>query len=152
MQIARKNYDLQLIVRGNRETEPQINADERRFVNLDIQHLSEVYQGNSLLKSPQSTQRSQSLAIHATAYESAPPTQRGTRMTQIVKIFTDLRESASSVTSIFYTNPSAFICVHLRLIFVSLSDIIQKIQIKLFPIINENGFVPVTNGILRRGK
>jgi hypothetical protein len=33
---------------------PQINADERRFVDLDIQHLSEVYQGNSLLKSPQS--------------------------------------------------------------------------------------------------
>ena len=29
------------------------NADERRFVNLNIQHLSEVYQGNSLIKSLQ---------------------------------------------------------------------------------------------------
>ncbi len=62
MQIAHKNYDMPLIVRGYRETEPQMNAqssasggrihvclrayvsmrcgghnaDERRFVNLDI--------------------------------------------------------------------------------------------------------------------
>jgi hypothetical protein len=36
MQIARKNYDLPMIVSDYRETEPQINADERRFVNLDI--------------------------------------------------------------------------------------------------------------------
>ena len=44
------------------------------------------------------------------------------------------------------------ICVHLRLIFVSLSDRIRKIQIKPFPIISENGFVPLASGILRRGK
>ncbi len=30
---------------------PQINADERRFVNLDIR-LSEVYQRNNLIISP----------------------------------------------------------------------------------------------------
>gem|GEM_PF-6280873 len=41
---------------------PQINADERRFVDLNIQHFSEVYQGNGLIISPQSTQRSQSIA------------------------------------------------------------------------------------------
>ena len=47
---------------------------------------------------------------------------------------------------------STLICVHLRLIFVSLIDIIQEIQFKLFPIINENGFVPMTSGILRGRK
>jgi len=116
MQIARKNYNLTLIVRGDRENKPQINADERRFVNLDIQHLSEVYQGNSLLKSPQSTQRSQSSALPASAYEPAPPSQRGTRMTRIGRIFTDPRASVSSAQSAFYCLPSAFYCVHPRLI------------------------------------
>ena len=33
---------------------------------------------------------------------------------------------------------STLICVHLRLIFVSLNDRIREIQFKLFPIINEN--------------
>jgi hypothetical protein len=84
-------------------------------------------------KSPQSTQRSQSSAIPATAYEQAPPSQRGTRMTQIRRIFTDMRAAVSSVASVFNRNPSAFICVHLRLIFVSLSDRTQKIQFELFP-------------------
>jgi hypothetical protein len=41
------------------------------------------------IKSPQSTQRSQSSTIPATAYEPAPPTRRRTRMTQIGRIFTD---------------------------------------------------------------
>ncbi|CAG0960289.1 hypothetical protein METP3_00786 [Methanosarcinales archaeon] len=117
MQIARKNYNLTLIVRGYRENKPQINADKRRFVNLDIQHLSEVYQRNSLIKSPQSTQSTQSSAIPATAYEPAPPSRRGTRMTRIARISTDLRASASSVQSAFYCFPSAFYCVHPRLIF-----------------------------------
>ena len=75
-----------------------------------------IFAGNNLIKSPQSTQRSQSLAIPATAYEPAPPSQRGTRM---MRIFTDLHASVSSVASILYRIPSAFICVHLRLIFVS---------------------------------
>ncbi|MCZ7402262.1 MAG: hypothetical protein O8C61_08575 [Candidatus Methanoperedens sp.] len=117
---------------------PQINADERRFVNLDIQHLSEVYQGNSLLKSPQ---RSQSFAIPATAYEPAPPSRRGTRMTRIGRIFTDMHESASSIASILYRIPSAFICVHLRLIFVSLSDKTRKIQFKRSP---QSSILPIT--------
>ncbi len=47
----------------SRITKPQMNADERRFIYLNIQHFSEVYQGNSLIKSPQSTQRSQSSAF-----------------------------------------------------------------------------------------
>ncbi len=102
MQIARKNYNLHLIVGGYIETEPQINADERRFFLLNIQHLSEVYQGNGLIKSPQSTQRSQSFAIPATTYETAPPSRRGTRMKRIARIFTDPCVSASSVKSAFY--------------------------------------------------
>jgi len=108
MQIACKNYDLTLIVRGYRENKPQINADKRRFVNLNIR-LSEVYQRNSLIKSPQSTQRSQSLAIPATAYEPAPPSRQGTRMTPIGRIFTDRRASVSSVASVLYRILSAFI-------------------------------------------
>ncbi len=99
------------------ENKPQINADERRFVNLDIQQFSEIYQRNSLIISPQSTQRSQSLAIPANAYEPAPPSRRGTRMTRIARIFADQCASVSSAQSAFYRNPSAFICVHLRLIF-----------------------------------
>jgi hypothetical protein len=39
-QIARKNQHLPKIVRGNRETKPQINADERRFVDRDFQQNS----------------------------------------------------------------------------------------------------------------
>ena len=41
--------------------------------------------------------------------------------------------------SVFYRNPSAFICVHLRLISVSLSDRTRKIKFELFHKINENG-------------
>jgi len=52
--------------------------------------------------------------------------RRGTRMTQIALIFTDPCASASSVQSVFHRIPSAFICVHLRLIFVSLSDGTRK--------------------------
>ncbi|MBU4220633.1 MAG: hypothetical protein KKA10_03265 [Euryarchaeota archaeon] len=96
---------------------PQINADERRFVNLNIQRFSEVYQINSLTKSPQSTQRSQSATIPVTAYETAPPSRRGTRMTRISRIFTDPCASVSSAQSVFHRNSSAFIRVHLRLIF-----------------------------------
>jgi len=117
---------------------PQINADERRFVNLDIQHLSEVYQGNSLLKSPQSTQ---SFAIPVTAYETAPPSRPVIRMAHIKWIFTYLHASASSVVSVLYRIPSAFIRVHLRLIFVSLSDRTRKIQFKLSP---QSSTIPVT--------
>jgi hypothetical protein len=93
------------------------SIDERRFVNLNIQRFSEFYQGNSRIKSPQSTQRSQSFSIPATAYETAPPSRRGTRMTRIARIFTDPCASASSAQSAFHRHLSAFICVHLRLIF-----------------------------------
>jgi hypothetical protein len=37
MQIARKNYDLPMMVGGDRENEPQINADERRFIDRVFQ-------------------------------------------------------------------------------------------------------------------
>jgi len=85
--------------------EPQINADERRFVNLNLQRFSKVYQRNTPIKSPQSTQRSQrsqSSAIPVTAYETAPPSRRGTRMTQIGRIFTDRCASVSCEQSVFY--------------------------------------------------
>jgi hypothetical protein len=99
---------------------PQINADERRFVNFNIQHLYEVFPGNYLIKSPQSTQRAQSSAMPATRNEKAPPPRRGTR---IARIFTDTFNpcvSASSAQSVSYRDPSgasAFVSVHPRLIF-----------------------------------
>jgi hypothetical protein len=73
------------------KNKPQINADERRFVNFNIQRLSEVFPGNSLIKSSQSTQRSQSATIPATGHEKASSSRRGTRMTRIARIFTDQR-------------------------------------------------------------
>ncbi len=134
---------------GLLENKPQINADERRFVNLNIQHFSEVYPVNCLIKSPQSTQRAQSSAIPVTTYEKAAPSRLRTRMTRIARIFTDPCVSASSAQSVFYRNPSAFICVHLRLIFVSLSDRTRKIQFKLFR--SRVGDGSVMGGILRSG-
>ena len=41
-------------------------------------------------------------------HETAQPSQRGTRMTQIARIFTDPRASASSAQSAFYCNPSVY--------------------------------------------
>jgi|GEM_PF-1702861 len=71
---------------GSLENKPQIKAEERGFVHLDIQHFSEVYPLNGLIKSPQSTQRAQSSAIPVTTYEKAAPSRFRTRMT---RIFTD---------------------------------------------------------------
>ncbi len=85
--------------------------------------------------SQQRAQRTQSSAIPVTTYEKAAASRFRTRMTQIARIFADLCVSVSSAQSVFYYIPSSFICVHLRLIFVSLSDRIQEIQLKLFPII-----------------
>ena len=73
--------------------EPQINSDERRFVNLNIQHFSEVNQRNSILKS---TQRAQSSAF--TTYEKAASRLR----TRIGRIFTDTHNLCASVKSVFH--------------------------------------------------
>ena len=48
-------------------------------------------------------------------------------------------QRTQKMTSVLHHNPSAFICVHLRLIFVSLSARVQKIQNELMP----SEFVPV---------
>ncbi|MCE8426017.1 MAG: hypothetical protein J5U17_09605 [Candidatus Methanoperedens sp.] len=93
------------------------DADERRFVNFNIQHSPGVFPGNYLIKSPQSTQRSQSSTIHAKWYEEVPPSKRGTLMTRIGRIFTDPWASVSSAQSVFYCIPSAFVSVHSRLFF-----------------------------------
>jgi len=84
------------------------------------------------IKSPQRTQSSA-----FTTNEEAVPSRLRTRMTRIARIFTDPCASASSAQSVFHRIPSAFICVHLRLIFVSLSDRIQKNQFKLFSKLNK---------------
>jgi len=71
-------------------------------------------------------------------------------LTWIEQIFTNNFNPCASAQSVFHRIPSAFICVHLRLIFVSLSDRIREIQNILFLIINENDYVPSPNGILGR--
>gem|GEM_PF-4763785 len=58
--------------------------------------------------------------------------------TRIARIFTDPCASPSSAQSVFHRIPSAFICVYLRLIFVSLSDRIQKAIIRRFVYLNSN--------------
>jgi hypothetical protein len=50
----------------------------------------------------------------------------GTRMTRIRRIFTDPCVSVSSAQSVFYRRISAFICVHLRLISVSIEHLSSR--------------------------
>ena len=75
------------------ENKPQINADERRFVNLNIQQVSETYQENSLTESMQSS------AMPVITYEKAAASRLRTRMTRIC---TDTFSSASFPQSAFY--------------------------------------------------
>jgi hypothetical protein len=93
--------------KGNRD------ADERKFVNINILHFYEVNPENGLTKPPQSMQKAQRSAIPVTNYEKAAQSRLRTRMTRIARIFTDPCASASSAQSVFHCNPSAF----LRLIF-----------------------------------
>jgi hypothetical protein len=79
----------------------------------NVQYFSEVYQGNSLIKSPQRTQSSD---IPVTNYEKTTLSRLRTRMKRIARIFTDPRVSASSAQSVFYSPPPGLICVHPRLI------------------------------------
>jgi hypothetical protein len=60
---------------------------------------------SGLTKSPQSTQRAQSLNIPVDAYEKAAASRFRTRMTRIARIFTDTRapSSAQSVFSRIYS-------------------------------------------------
>jgi hypothetical protein len=58
--------------------------------------------------------RAHNSVIPATRNEKAPLSRPGTRMTWFGLIFTGPRVSTQSV---FYRIPSAFICVHPRLIF-----------------------------------
>ena len=105
--------------------EPQINADERRFVKLNNEPLSGIFPRSYCNNSPQSSQRTQRSVIMAPWYGNAQRLR-----TRIMRIFTDLCVSASTVApvdvahtygsrhtwrSVFHHNPSAFICVHLRL-------------------------------------
>ena len=98
--------------------EPQINADERRFVGCNLEHLSGVFSRKYCVNSPQSSQRTQSAAIQAILFENVQQLRIKTRITRLRQIFTDnQRASASSAQSMFHSNLSAFICVHPRLIF-----------------------------------
>jgi hypothetical protein len=102
---------------------PQMNADERRFVNFKTHQSSGTHSETKLIKSPQSTRRTRSIAAKLFALQYRKVTQNGTRMTRIARIFTDYCNpcaSASSVQSVFYPNnsvnhASVFICVHPRL-------------------------------------
>ncbi|MBU4186175.1 MAG: hypothetical protein KKC23_08270 [Proteobacteria bacterium] len=75
-----------MTVCGFREAEPQINADERRFVDLNLQLLPTVY---SKTKSPQSAQSSDVFATFALRSGKTTKPRRRTRMTRMTRIFTD---------------------------------------------------------------
>jgi hypothetical protein len=112
MQIARKNYSLPMIVSGYRETEPQINADERRFVDRDFQQQSK------------NDAKPLSSGLKPLALKHGNETRNSTRMPRIQQIFTDPCKSAQSVKSVFHHadsrtkstdwKVSASICVHPR--------------------------------------
>jgi hypothetical protein len=104
---------------------------------LKNQHMKEVE-----MFAPKSYLTAQNSTMPFTTYDKVAASRLRTRMTQIAQIFTDPCASASSAQSAFHRIPSAFICVYLRLIFVSLSDRTRNIQFKLFPIFSDNGFVP----------
>jgi hypothetical protein len=59
----------------------------------------------------------QSSTIPDINHEKAAASRFKTRMTRIARIFTDPCASASSVQSVFYCNPSAYVSVHPRLLF-----------------------------------
>ncbi len=87
-------------------TKPQMNADERRFVESGIEHIFSDSYGN-LINLPQRAQR----LFLPFEFESEKILQQrnGTRMTRIARIFTDNVdpcESASSAQSVFYYIPS----------------------------------------------
>jgi len=65
----------------------------------------------------------------------------------ITRIFTNPCASVSSVLSVFYCHTSAFICVHLRLISVSLSDRAQKIKFELFTMMKK---LPISSCFLKQ--
>jgi hypothetical protein len=97
--------------------------DERRFVDSGIQRLFVTDIDCNLINSPQRAQSSQRLILPF-GFESGKILQQrnGTRMTRIVRIFTDPCASASSARSVFYRCHSrvnyllsAFISVHPRL-------------------------------------
>ena len=92
---------------------PQMNTDERRFVNINILHFYEFYPENGLTKPPQSMQKAQRSAIAVTNYEKAAQSRLRTRITRIARIFTDPCASASSAQSVFHCNPSAFLAANI---------------------------------------
>jgi hypothetical protein len=86
----------------------------------------------------------QSSAIPVTTYEKATASRFRTRMTRMTRFFTDILDQFASA---FHRRLSAFICVHLRLIYVSLSDRTRKIQFELFTIMKK---LPIISCFLKQ--
>jgi hypothetical protein len=107
---------------GLLKNKPQINADERRLIKSEEEIC--IFNRNSNLNHK---------IINITTNES--------KMNELPDKI--IKQSKRKL----FRQISAFIRVHLRLIFVSLSDIIHEIHFELFQIINENSFVPVPRGI-----
>jgi len=103
---------MKLVDAMNREfEEPQINADKRRFVGCNLEHLSGVFSRKYSVNSPQSSQRTQSTAIQAILFENVQQQRIKTRIIRLRQVFMDnQRASASFAQSMFHSNPSAFIC------------------------------------------
>jgi len=121
------------------KNKPQINADERRFIESGIQRIFVDDIDRNLINSPQRAQSSQRFFMHLMSEFGNKPQQRlRTRMTRIRRIFTDNVDpcvSVSSVQSVFYSIPSCTacickcICVYLRSSAVNILKTNQKSEI-----------------------
>jgi hypothetical protein len=89
------------------EMEPQINTDERRFIESGIERIFSDYIYSNLINS---SRRAQRLILHLLSeIGNMLPQRLRTLMTRIRRIFTDnfdLCVSVSSVQSVFYYIPS----------------------------------------------
>jgi hypothetical protein len=107
---------------GLSKNKPQINADERRFIKSEEEIC--FSNRNSNLNSKIFKLNTNKSKLNELSEKIIKQSKR--------KLFRQI---------------SAFICVHLRLIFVSLSDRHQEIHFEQIQKINENGFLPVPRGI-----
>ncbi len=79
-------------MRNSIRKEPQINADERRFIKSGIERIFLDYIYSNLINSPQRAQSSQrSFLPFEIESEKILQERNGTRMTRIGRIFTDPR-------------------------------------------------------------
>jgi len=94
------------MVSASENIEPQINADERRFIDSNIQHLFVAEFDSNLINSPQSSQRLSLPSVLGIGIVF--PQRYGTRMTR--RDMKDAPQIAEHATPSIWGNPTV-ICV-----------------------------------------